>query len=101
MEPGINLEVRVKTIKGKTFMSIDHPDYGNIPVFERPVKWFNDIKGMGFIEDGNCDVFVHFSCIQGDGYKTLKEGNNVRYAFIETPRGLQAVWVNPNNYAVR
>jgi len=55
------------------------------------VKWFNESKGFGFItqEDGT-DVFVHFSVIQGDGFKTLAEGQNVNLEVVEGPKGLQA-----------
>ena len=55
------------------------------------VKWFNSEKGFGFItkEDGN-DVFVHFSAIQGDGFKTLEEGQAVTFDVEEGQRGLQA-----------
>lgn len=55
------------------------------------VKWFNAEKGYGFIarEDGN-DVFVHFSAIQGEGYKTLEEGQDVEFDVVEGPRGEQA-----------
>ncbi|MCL1816756.1 MAG: cold-shock protein [Clostridiales bacterium] len=55
------------------------------------VKWFNAEKGFGFIErEGGEDVFVHFSAIQGDGFKTLDEGQNVGFDIVEGPRGLQA-----------
>ncbi|CAH0345826.1 cold-shock protein [Bacillus sp. CECT 9360] len=55
------------------------------------VKWFNGDKGFGFIEaeDGN-DVFVHFSAIQGDGFKTLDEGQEVEFEIEEGNRGPQA-----------
>ena len=55
------------------------------------VKWFNAEKGYGFItgEDGQ-DVFVHFSAIQGEGYKTLDEGQKVMYEVIKGEKGLQA-----------
>lgn len=55
------------------------------------VKWFNADKGYGFItgEDGN-DVFVHFSAIQGDGFKTLEEGQAVEFEVESSDRGLQA-----------
>ena len=56
------------------------------------VKWFNAEKGFGFIsrEDGS-DVFVHFSAIQGDGFKTLEEGQKVTFEITEGQRGDQAV----------
>jgi cold shock protein len=55
------------------------------------VKWFNDAKGYGFIEqsDGE-DVFVHFSAIESDGFKSLKEGEQVEFEVTEGPKGLQA-----------
>ncbi len=55
------------------------------------VKWFNDGKGYGFIEhDSGKDVFVHFSAINMDGYKTLKEGQDVEFEITEGPKGPQA-----------
>ncbi len=58
---------------------------------EGTVKWFNDSKGFGFItQEGGEDVFVHFSAIQGDGFKTLQEGDNVTFEVTEGPKGLQA-----------
>lgn len=56
------------------------------------VKWFNNAKGYGFIspEEGGGDVFVHFSAIDMDGYKTLKQGQRVEFELIDGPRGLQA-----------
>ncbi len=58
------------------------------------IKWFSAPKGYGFIgrEDGE-DVFVHFSAIQMDGYKRLREGQNVEFSVEEGPRGLQAAEV--------
>jgi len=55
------------------------------------VKWFNKEKGYGFIEreDGG-DVFVHFSAILMDGFKTLQEGENVEFEVVDGPKGLQA-----------
>jgi CspA family cold shock protein len=56
------------------------------------VKWFSDEKGFGFItpDDGTQDAFVHFSAIQGDGFRTLAEGVRVEYELGESPKGPQA-----------
>ena len=60
------------------------------------VKWFNDQKGFGFIaQEGGADVFVHFSAIQGEGFKTLAEGQEVEFEVVEGPKGLQAANVQP------
>ncbi len=61
------------------------------------VKWFNNSKGFGFIapQDGGDDVFVHFSAIKSDGYRTLSEGQSVSYEVEQGPKGLQATDVEP------
>ncbi len=65
------------------------------------VKWFNNTKGYGFIEYGDLeDIFVHYSAIRKEGYKTLKEGNSVDFKLIETAKGLQAVDVEEVAYQV-
>ena len=62
------------------------------------VKWFNDAKGYGFIQYENLeDIFVHYSAVNKEGYKSLKEGDLVDFHLIETAKGLQAVDV----YAVQ
>jgi len=59
------------------------------------VKWFNNSKGFGFISptEGEAEIFVHFSTIKSEGYKTLKEGQAVQYEAEEGPKGWHAVQV--------
>jgi len=61
------------------------------------VKWFNSEKGFGFIavDGGGQDVFVHYSAIQGNGYKSLEEGQAVTFEVVQGPKGPQADAVNP------
>lgn len=60
--------------------------------FEGKVKWFNEAKGYGFIQqDNGPDVFVHYSAIKNDGFKTLTEGQKVQFDIVESDRGLKAV----------
>jgi len=61
------------------------------------IKWFNDQKGFGFIADdaGGEDVFVHFSAVEMEGFKSLKEGQSVRYEAEKTGKGLKATKVVP------
>ena len=70
---------------------------GEAKVAEREtgsVKWFNSTKGFGFIErDQGGDIFVHYSAIQGGGYRSLDEGQRVEFEVQEGPKGLQAVKV--------
>ena len=60
------------------------------------VKWFNDEKGFGFItpSDGSKDVFVHFSAVAGDGFRSLSEGANVQFETEDGPKGPQAKTVS-------
>ena len=60
--------------------------------YKGTVKWFNNAKGYGFLgrEDGQSDVFAHFSSIQKDGYKSLKEGEPVRFDIVQGEKGPQA-----------
>ncbi len=59
------------------------------------VKWFNETKGFGFIapQDGSDDVFVHYSVIQGDGFRVLKEGQSVQFESTKSQKGFQATKV--------
>lgn len=61
------------------------------------VKWFNDAKGFGFIEpdQGGGDVFAHFSAIQMDGFRTLKQGSKVSYELVAGPKGMLAQNIQP------
>ncbi|MNV53884.1 Cold shock protein CspB [compost metagenome] len=64
---------------------------GNVQAMEGKVKWFNAEKGYGFIETAEGgDVFVHFSAIQSEGFKTLEEGQSVEFDIVEGARGPQA-----------
>lgn len=59
---------------------------------EGTVKWFNESKGYGFIsQDDGSDVFVHYSAIQGDGFRTLNEGDNVTFEIGDGPKGPHAI----------
>jgi len=85
----LDVPVRIRT--GKNFFYQD----GVSSMSERyqgTVKWFNARKGFGFIgrDDGGEDVFVHFSAIQSDGYRSLEEGQRVEFSVERGPKGLQA-----------
>ena len=62
------------------------------------VKWFNDAKGFGFIspDDGSGDLFAHFSAIQGNGFKTIKEGQKVCFEIVQGNKGKQAADIRAN-----
>jgi CspA family cold shock protein len=71
-------------------------EYGMAERFVGAVKWFNPAKGYGFIgREGAEDVFVHFSAIEMDGYRVLKEGQQVEFSVEKGPKGLQAAEVKP------
>jgi cold shock protein len=77
-----------KTVCCLTYMGTDLMEQGT-------VKWFNNAKGYGFItRNSNEDVFVHYKSINGDGYRTLVEGDKVEFEVEEGPKGLQAVKVS-------
>jgi CspA family cold shock protein len=60
-------------------------------------KWFNDAKGFGFIEpdDGGGDVFAHFSAVQMEGFRTLRQGGRVTFELVQGPKGNSAVNIQP------
>ena len=66
------------------------------------VKWFNDAKGFGFIEpkEGGEDVFAHFSAIQMEGFRTLKQGGTVSFELVQGPKGQLAQNIQPVEAAV-
>ena len=66
------------------------------------VKWFNDSKGFGFIapESGGEDIFVHYSAINAQGFRTLQQGQRVRFEVVEGPKGSQAAGVTPEREPV-
>jgi CspA family cold shock protein len=73
------------------FMSIPIARQGSTMRITGKVKWFNNAKGYGFIErDGGSDVFVHFSAVQGNGFRTLEEGQAVEFEIVDGPKGPQA-----------
>lgn len=61
------------------------------------VKWFNDAKGFGFItpDEGGEDLFAHFSAIQMNGFRSLKEGQKVQFEVVQGPKGMQASQIQP------
>jgi len=78
--------------KGKRETDVCNKGVGTVMSKETgKVKWFNNKKGFGFIERASGgDVFVHYSAIASDGYKTLKEGDSVEFTITEGPKGFQA-----------
>jgi len=71
------------------------PQGGEVERLKGIVKWFNNAKGYGFIgHDGGADVFVHYSAITAEGYKSLQEGDQVEFEIVEGQKGPQAANVN-------
>jgi CspA family cold shock protein len=85
-------EVHVFSLTGACFLSLRWRLVGMSERVRGKVKWFNASKGYGFLErpDGEADVFVHFSAIQGEGFRSLEEGQAVEFSVTKTDKGLQA-----------
>ena len=75
----------------RTYAKKHSAERGDIAMAEGQVKWFNEKKGYGFIQqDDGQDLFVHYTAISGDGFKTLTEGQRVRFEIEETAKGPKA-----------
>src|SRR5262249_55813913 len=82
---------RRRRVSGRQASRANSPAFKEQQVARGTVKWFNEAKGFGFLSQENGeDVFVHFSAIQGDGFKTLAEGEAVEFDVTRGPKGLQA-----------
>lgn len=87
-----NFVARFLLLKHSLYVKVYVKKEGVCVMMQGRVKWFNNEKGYGFIEyDQLSDIFVHYSAIKKDGYKTLNEGSLVNFKLIETAKGLQAV----------
>ena len=80
--------------------SLSSPCHGDLleyAMFVGTVKWFNDAKGFGFIEpeEGGPDVFAHFSAIEMEGFRTLKQGSKVSFELVQGPKGNLAQNIKP------
>jgi CspA family cold shock protein len=89
---------RTERLAGAKISSVPISTEGNSYMATGTVKWFNSEKGFGFIavDGGGQDVFVHYSAIQGNGYKSLEEGQSVSFEVVQGPKGPQADAVTAN-----
>jgi CspA family cold shock protein len=99
----VKLKTRRKPVKSLTPPPHEGENFGCQAVFSGDVmaigtvKWFNDAKGFGFIEPagGGADVFAHFSAVQMEGFRTLKQGSQVSYELVQGPKGDLAQNIRP------
>jgi cold shock protein len=83
--------VEVPSLHGRAVASDTNKGVVELAQYKGTVKWFNNAKGYGFLgRDGGADVFVHYSSIQREGYKSLKEGDEVEFDIIQGTKGPQA-----------
>jgi CspA family cold shock protein len=87
----MRLQTAIPICGASIFLAYGKSRKGAVNMATGKVKWFNDAKGYGFIEaEDGVDVFVHYSAIMMNGFKSLREGQMVSYESIETPKGRQA-----------
>ena len=92
----VNIRYNARVDKMIASSMFNNFDRGTLMRVTGRVKWFDEKKGFGFIErDGGSDVFVHFKAINGEGYKTLTDGQEVEFDVEEGPKGPQASNVTP------
>src|SRR5919198_2630801 len=88
---GTQMPVRFFISSGQPIQHRIHPCQEEVHMATGTVKWFNDQKGYGFIsQDDGADVFVHYSAIDGSGFRSLNEGDRVQFEIIQGPKGPQA-----------
>lgn len=96
--PGYPVNLFIEAVRNASFVNANSVQGSAVSKEQGTVKWFNASKGFGFIQrQSGEDVFVHFSAIQSDGYKSLNEGQKVEFEVKQGPKGLQAENVVPQS----